>query len=112
MKSFTQGNMCGCGKYTLPASINGLTAAARPITPPKENFNIPVVFVLGWIEYADDLDPPTVRRTAFCRMFDRKLERFVISGDFEPDYETCRVALARPTHFCEFPASVRDCGSR
>src|ERR1044072_7796351 len=34
MKSFTQGAYAGCARYTLPASIKGLTAAARAIFLP------------------------------------------------------------------------------
>jgi hypothetical protein len=41
------------------------------------------VYVMGWIEYKDDLG--FERRTAFCRKFDPTINRFVTIND--PDYE-------------------------
>ena len=41
------------------------------------------LYIMGWIEYSDDLG--FGRRTAFCRQFDPKVNRFVPVTD--PDYE-------------------------
>jgi hypothetical protein len=41
------------------------------------------IWVMGWIEYADELG--FGRRTAFCRRWDHRTNRFVVVDD--PDYE-------------------------
>jgi hypothetical protein len=40
-------------------------------------------YVMGWIEYADDLD--LIRRTAFCRKWDADMRRLIAIDN--PDYE-------------------------
>jgi hypothetical protein len=41
------------------------------------------IWIMGWIEYADQL--AFGRRTAFCRQYDHRTNRFVVVND--PDYE-------------------------
>jgi hypothetical protein len=43
------------------------------------------LYVIGFIRYDDELDPPTPHRTVFCRRFDRKTVRFTPVED--EDYE-------------------------
>ena len=43
------------------------------------------LYVLGFIKYTDDLNPPIARQTSFCRMLDPSLRRFqpVEDADYE-----------------------------
>ncbi len=43
------------------------------------------LYVLGFVRYHDDSDPPIPRRTVFCRRFDRRTGRFTPVAD--EDYE-------------------------
>ena len=59
-----------------------------PATPDEiYNINQKILkaYVLGWVEYADDLG--NLRRTAFCRLWDPSFNRFRGFTEKDPDYE-------------------------